>query len=187
MDIWKNIYHYRVIYADPPWQFGSKQLQKYNGDRFASLESREYQTMTTSDICSLPVNRIAYYDSALFLWATDAHLPDALRVIDAWGFKYITIAFIWSKKTVNGKQIATLGPWTMKNCEICLLATRGQMLKYKKVNNIYQLVDAVRTTHSTKPPEVRIRIESLFGMVQRVELFAREKTDGWDCWGNEVP
>lgn len=177
---------YQIIYADPPWHFGSKQLQKYNGERFASLDSREYSTMTVQDICGLPIMRIAHNDSALFLWVTDAHIPEALEVIKAWGFKYITVAFIWSKKTSTWKQVATLGSWTMKNCELCLLATRGQMLKHKKANNIYQLVEAIRTEHSTKPEEVRKRIETLFGDLPRIELFARRKVDGWDCWGNEV-
>ncbi len=177
---------YQVIYADPPWHFGSKQLQKYNGERFESLEKREYPTMTVKDICNLPVKEITYEDCALFLWTTDAHIPEALEVIKAWGFKYITVAFIWSKKTNTGKQIATLGAWTMKNCELCLLATKGQMLKFKTANNIYQLVEAERTTHSTKPEEVRKRIEQLFNLPLRIELFARKKVDGWDSWGNEI-
>lgn len=177
---------YQVIYADPPWKFGSKQLQKYNGERFESLEKREYPTMTVNNICALPVKEITCEDCALFLWTTDAHIPEALEVIKAWGFKYITVAFIWSKKTSTGKQIATLGAWTMKNCELCLLATKGRMLRFKTANNIYQLVEAERTTHSTKPEEVRIRIEQLFNLPLRIELFARKKFLGWDSWGNEV-
>lgn len=176
---------YQIIYADPPWKFSSKQLQKYHTTRFHSLE-REYNIMTTQDIMRLPVGQIAADDCALFLWTTDAHIPDALEVIKAWGFKYVTIAFIWRKITSSGKQIATLGSWTMKNCELCLLATKGKMLKYKKTNNLYQLVDAERTSHSTKPYEVRNRVELLFGNLPRIELFARQKTEGWDVWGNEV-
>jgi site-specific DNA-methyltransferase (adenine-specific) len=120
------------------------------------------------------------------LWATDAHIPEALEVIKAWGFKYVTIIFIWSKKTKSGKQAATLGSWTMKNCELCLFGTKGRMLQYKKTNNIYQLIEAARTKHSKKPEEARERIERLFGDLPRIELFAREKTPGWDVWGNEV-
>ena len=60
------------------------------------------------------------------------------------------------------------------------------MLKYKKINNIYQKVEAERTKHSKKPEKVRINIEKLFGDLPRIELFAREKSEGWDSWGNEV-
>ncbi len=113
---------YKIIYADPPWHFESKQLQKYNGERFASLASREYSTMTVHDICELPIIRIAHDDSALFLWVTDAHIPEALEVIKAWGFKYITVAFIWSKKTPNAVQsVRSLTPGLGLNFSTILL------------------------------------------------------------------
>ena len=85
-----------------------------------------------------------------------------------------------------GKTVANLGAWTMKNYEICLLGTKGSMLKHKQVNNIYQKVEAERTKHSKKPQEVRSRIELLFGDLPRIELFARQRFDGWDAWGNEL-
>lgn len=178
--------NYGVVYGDPPWHFGSKQLQKYGGSRFASLDGHEYPTMKTDEICALPVQDIVADDAALFLWVTDGHLEDGMRVISAWGFKYVTIAFIWSKKTTTGKQVATLGAWTMKNCEVCLLGIRGRMLKYKVSNREYQQVDALRTNHSRKPDEVRSRIQRIFPSLPKIELFAREKVDNWDVWGNEV-
>lgn len=177
---------YQIIYADCPWKFSSKQLQKYNGERFASLESREYPTMTIKDICNLPVKGITDKDCALFLWVTDAHIPGALEVIKAWGFTYKTVAFVWSKKTTLWKQAVTIGAWTMKNCELCFLATKGQMLQYKKANNVYQLMEEMRQVHSSKPRETRVRITRIFGDIPRIELFARHKVEGWDCWGNEV-
>jgi N6-adenosine-specific RNA methylase IME4 len=60
------------------------------------------------------------------------------------------------------------------------------MLKYKKANNVQQLVEVVRKRHSEKPEEVRRRIEQLFGDAPKIELFARERAEGWDYWGNEV-
>ena len=123
------------------------------------------------------IGRIAHKDAALFMWATDAHVKDALELFQAWGFRYVTVAFVWVKKSLNG---------TLKNCELCLMGTRGRMVQYKQKNNIPQLVEAVRTRHSEKPQEVRRRIEELFGDVERIELFARQHVPGWDCWGNEV-
>ena len=190
VDIAETGNKYRVVYADPPWRFGSKEHQRTKprgrgGPQYRPLEA-VYPTMTTEELKELDVGRIAAEDAALFMWATDAHIPDALELFRAWGFRYVTVAFVWAKKSVNGKTLSNLGPWTLKNCELCLLGTRGRMVQYKQKNNIPQLVEAVRTRHSEKPEEVRRRIEALFGDVPRIELFARRHSPGWDCWGNEV-
>lgn len=176
---------YQIIYADPPWKFSSRQLQKYSGARFSSLE-KEYDTQKSDWIESLSVSEICDENCALFLWTTDAHLKEAISVIESWGFRYITVAFVWAKKTKNGKQIATLGSWTMKNCELCLLGIKGKMLQFKKSNCVYQLVEAERFSHSEKPDEIRKRIKILFGELPSIELFAREKTEGWDVWGDQA-
>jgi site-specific DNA-methyltransferase (adenine-specific) len=176
---------YQIIYADPPWSFSSKELQKYEGKRFTSMD-KHYQTQSKKWIKELPVKNIADTDCALFLWSTDAHLKEAIEIMENWGFKYITVAFVWEKLTSTGKTAANLGAWTMKNYELCLFGTKGRMLKYKKVNNIYQKVASERTKHSKKPDQVRRNIELLFGELVRIELFARQRTEGWDVWGNEV-
>jgi len=176
---------YNIIYADPPWSFSSKELQKYGGVRFTSMD-KHYPTQSKHWIEKLPVKEITQKDCALFLWTTDAHMKEAINTMEAWSFKYVTVAFIWEKKTKLGKTVANLGAWTMKNYEICLLGTKGAMLKHKKVNNIYQKVEAERTKHSKKPQEVRHRIDSLFGNLPRIELFARDTTPGWDVWGDQV-
>ena len=176
---------YNIIYADPAWSFSSKELCKYDGKRFTSMD-KHYPTQSKTWIKDLPVNNITNNDCALFLWTTDAHIKDAIETMESWGFKYVTIAFVWEKKTKKGKTVANLGAWTMKNYEICLFGTKGSMLKYKQVNNIYQKVEAERTKHSKKPQEVRNRIELLFGDLPRIELFARQTSPGWDVWGNQV-
>ncbi|MFX0183359.1 MAG: MT-A70 family methyltransferase [Candidatus Hodarchaeota archaeon] len=176
---------YNIIYADPPWKFSSQELQKYKGERFTSMD-KHYPTQHKDWIKNLPVKNITDRNCALFIWSTDAHLKEAIETIEAWGFKYITIPFIWEKKTSKGKTVHNLGAWTMKNYEICLLGTKGKMLQHKQANNIPQKVEAVRTKHSKKPDEVRKRIEKLFGNLPRIELFARQHSTGWDVWGNEV-
>ena len=185
-DIFTTEKKYNVVYADPPWKFSSKQLQNYDGKRFKPLEE-EYNTERTLDLKEWPIKKIADKDCAIFMWTTDAHIPDAIDLMKAWGFKYTTIAFIWAKKTNKGNQVSTLGAWTMKNCEICLLGTKGHMLKYKKANNIQQLFAAERREHSRKPDEMYEFIESIFGKdISKIELFARQEVSGWDCYGNEV-
>jgi len=175
---------YNLIYADPPWQYGSKQYQD-NGRDFDPLK-RQYDTMSIDEIKLLPIKDIIDTDCACFLWVTDSHLKEGIEVLEAWGFKYKTVGFNWIKKTNKGNTFVNFAPWTLKSSELCLLGIKGTMGKYKKVNNIRQLVEAVRTTHSSKPQEVIGRIEALFGDIPRLELFCRQPRLNWSVWGNEI-
>lgn len=182
---------YNIIYADPAWTFSSRLRNgslEANGTKnvvHRSL-SETYNTMSVEEICNLKVSEITDNDCVLFMWTTDAHLEEAMKVIKSWGFKYKTIGFTWLKKEKSGVQSCYVGFWTLKCGEICLLATKGNMSKYLKKRNVRQLVEATRGRHSEKPQEVRNRIVEMFGDIPRVELFARQKVEGWDCWGNEV-
>lgn len=184
---------YQIIYADPPWDFNRGVYQDNN--RKDRIINEEYPTMDSKEIKELPIIEILNKNAALFLWVTDSHLKEGIELIEKWGFTYRTIAFVWKKITKNNKTCANVGAWTMKNCEICLLGIKGNMLQYKKKNNVFQFVEAIRTKHSKKPIEVRRRIFELFGDLPRIELFARPPKDrlfedesykGWDVWGNEV-
>lgn len=177
---------YNIIYADPPWHYGSKSaVNNTKGSEIKPL-SDHYQTMRLDDMKAMDVKRFVADDAACFMWVTDSHLDEALEVMKTWGFKYKTIVFNWVKTTSTGKYCKNVAPWTMKSSEICLLGTRGAMTKYKKANNVESLVFAQRDRHSKKPDEVRRRIETLFGDLPRVELFCRYPAAGWDVWGNEV-
>lgn len=179
---------YQIIYADPPWSYNDKM----SGHSF-SLEE-EYETQDIEWIKKLPVGGATDKDCVLFLWAVSPLLPEAFEVIKAWGFKYKTVAFCWSKRSKEGKDISNLGRWTMGNVELCLLATKGHPKRI--VNNVKQLVIAERTIHSKKPDVVRKRIVELMGDLPRLELFARNDGsrnlfnenpfDGWDTFGNEA-
>lgn len=117
-------------------------------------------------------------------WTTDAHLPFAIEVMKCWGFTYATIGFVWNKKEKSGKQVCYYGYWTMKGTEICLLGRKGKVKPIK--HNVRQLVEAERREHSRKPDIVRDKIVELLGDLPRIELFARQRTKGWDVWGDEV-
>jgi N6-adenosine-specific RNA methylase IME4 len=168
---------FNIVYADPAWRYDN------NGGQ--GVAENHYPTMNISDICALPVADIAAKDSVLFLWATFPMLPESLRVIEAWGFKFKTVAFVWLKQNkISPSWFYGMGYWTRSNAEICLLATRG---KPKRQNNsIHQLIISPREAHSKKPDEARDKIVRLMGDVPRVELFARQATPGWAVWGNEV-
>ena len=144
-----------------------------------------YPTMKLSDICALPVADIANKDCALFLWATYPNLQEAFEVIKAWKFTYKTVAFTWVKRNKKSPGwFVGLGHWTRANSEICLLATAGKPKRMSK--SVRQIVDTPIERHSKKPDIVRDRIAELMGDVPRIELFAREKPQGWDVWGNEA-
>ena len=116
--------------------------------------------MTFDAIRALAIGDLAATDSALFLWATDPMLPDALRVIEAWGFTYKTVGFCWvkSNRTSSG-YFAGMGYWTRANAELCLFATRGS--PKRKAKDVRRLVVSPRREHSRKPDEVRSGIERM--------------------------
>jgi N6-adenosine-specific RNA methylase IME4 len=177
---------YSVILADPAWGYRNKTIR--------GGAAKHYPTMTPAQVARLRVGHIAAHDCALFLWVTWPTLNDALAVIGAWGFEYKTCAFAWVKVTSTGKPATGLGHYTRANTEPCLLATRGRVHRVDLgVSQVIldetleeESIIAPRGEHSAKPPEVRNRIVRLLGDVPRVELFARERVEGWDAWGNEI-
>jgi len=141
--------------------------------------------MSIEEICALPVADIAAKDSALFMWATFPQLKEAFRVMEAWGFQYKTLAFLWLKQNRKADTwFYGMGFWTRSNAEVCLMATRGHPKRQNA--GIHQFVVARIEEHSKKPDVVRDKIVQLMGDAPRIELFARQKTPGWDVWGNEV-
>lgn len=187
---------YQIIYADPPYRFSQGihcRKDFVNNHNVKEELHIHYKTMSDNEIINMPLKEISGKQCVLFLWTTDAHLEVAIKAINNWGFKYKTVAFVWSKKR-NGNQALIIGKWNIKSCEICLLATKGTAHKLVKNFKVRQLVEAERGKHSQKPREVRNRINEMFGDLPRIELFARPPKDllfedesykGWDVWGNE--
>jgi len=168
---------YPVIYADPPWSYDDKALAGSRGS------ACKYPVMTVYEISRLPVETIADKDCILFIWCTWPHYVDAVKIIEAWGFTYKTLAFIWIKRNENGTIFKGLGHWTRSNSEFCLLATKGNP---KRIDaSISQVIESRNKEHSKKPDIVRDKIVKLCGNLPRIELFARTKVHGWDVWGND--
>jgi N6-adenosine-specific RNA methylase IME4 len=176
---------YEVIYADPPWQY--RDASKNRGGA-----ERHYPTVKIEDLMRLPVAQIAEENAVLALWATWPTLPDAIALIQAWGFTYKTCLFCWVKTAKNGTYSIGGGAYTRANSEPCLLATRGSTLtRYSR--SVRQIIESgepetlvlQRGKHSAKPPEARDRIVELFQPRSKIELFARTAPTGWDVWGNE--
>ena len=164
---------YNIIYADPPWQY-------WEGGR--KNQSQHYSTMTFDEIAKIPVQELSADNCILFLWATRVILPEAIMLIKEWGFNYSTVGFVWVKSKKDGTGFAIgLGDWTRANAEYCLIGLKGTIARKDKA--ISEIIYLPREQHSRKPAIVRELITQLVGNLPRIELFATEKTKGWETWG----
>jgi len=163
---------YQIIYADPPWAV-KKIIRKTRPNQI----EMDYPTMSLDEIKALPVGSIAEDNSCLFLWTTHAYLPKAFGVMDAWGFRYQR-TITWDKQ--NGMCLFGFHHRT----EFLLFGYRGKIEMYPRRKAIPTIVQAKSERHSAKPQIFRDLIAP-FGE-SRIELFARQRTKGWDVWGNEV-
>lgn len=180
VDIYKTDKKYSVIYADPPWEYVRSKSGKCRG-----TINLPYPTMSTEDICKLPIKTIAAPKSILFIWGTFPKLEECLKVIEAWGFKYNGLGFDWTKTNKNGTPFIGMGYYTRQNNEVCLVGVHNQKIQVYN-HSISCVVQSLRREHSRKPDEIRDSIVSLCGSVPKIELFARQEFTGWDCWGNQT-
>lgn len=178
-DIFTTDKKYNIIYADPPWQYRSKECLAQKSILNGKLNTH-YPTMTITELAKLPIRNISSENCLLFLWVVSPMLDDCIELLNLWGFKYCTVAFVWDK------QKPVPGNYTMSSCELCIVGKRGKIPTPRGARNIRQFLSEEKTIHSRKPAEIRRRIQQMFPNQQKIELFARQTFDGWDCWGNEV-
>lgn len=180
IDIFNTNKKYNIIYADPPWEY------KESGSGSRVVKSH-YPTMEIEQIKKLPIPKIAEETSILFIWVTFPRLEQGLEVIKAWGFQYYGLAFDWVKTSKNGQPSWGMGYYTRQNTEICLIGVKDKKHRIKpQCHNVLSVLHSERREHSRKPDCVRDYIVQICGDLPRIELFARQHADGWDCWGNEV-
>jgi len=170
---------WRTILADPPWhEQGSggciRGAQKY------------YPLMSEEEICAIPLREIVADQAHLYLWATNNHFPSALTVMETWGFTYKT-CITWAKTSAG----FGLGQYFRGMTEHCLFGTRGPTLPYRKKHDGKRaqgttLILAPRGEHSVKPAKIYEFAETV-SYEPRLELFARQKRQGWTVWGLEAP
>jgi N6-adenosine-specific RNA methylase IME4 len=181
IDIYNTDKKYNIIYADPPWSYKDKR----SGHKMSGGATNHYNTMSIADIKQLPVCKITDDNCMLFLWVTFPNIKEGLDVIDSWGFQYKTLGFSWIKTNKhNNKPFFGIGYYTKSNCECCLIGVKGKPIKVS--NSVSSVIISPREQHSKKPDVVRDNIVTLCGDIPRIELFARQEVEGWDCWGNEV-
>lgn len=168
---------YSVILSDCPWQYDDRK-----GSR--GVENH-YRTLSETELMHLRVRDLAADDSMHFMWVTGPFMLAGIRIMQAWGFKYVGVAFVWVKTNKKSKSLFWgMGHTTRSNSEFVLLGRRGKLPVQS--HGVHSVVMSPVLSHSQKPDEVRSRIVELCGDVPRLELFARSKCDGWDQTGLEL-
>lgn len=176
VDIYNTTNKYKTIYIDPPWP-------ERGGGKIKRGADRHYTLMSIKEICGLPIPALADENGChLYMWVTNNFLEKAFEILKKWGFRYITLV-TWNKDRIG------LGQYYRGLTEHCIFATTKKKLPYKVIagkrmqgaTGFY----APKTIHSRKPVAMREMIEQV-SYEPRIELFARERCEGWDCWGNEI-
>ena len=171
---------YQIIYADPPWDYGGGGMYGDKGQDTGGVLDH-YSTLTDHELVQLDIGRLADPNGTLlFLWTTGPMVFRSLAVMDGWGFKYATMAFVWYKQFTNP------GYYTMSQTEFCLVGKIGKIPQPRGARNVRQFVSHKRGLHSAKPDEVRDAIDLMFPTQNKIELFARSMVPGWDAWGIDV-
>lgn len=175
---------YRVIYVDPAWKFGNRNT---GGSMTSSAESK-YTVTSVADMAALPVAQLADEHCLLVMWWVGAMPQEAIDLCRAWGFRLVNMnGFVWRKLTKTGIPFFGMGFATRASSESALIGVRGKLGELIKDHSVRAVIEAKVGRHSEKPYAFREAIEKLCGDVPRVELFARDAADGWDCWGNQAP
>lgn len=170
-----------AVLADPPWRF-------VNRTGKVAPEHRRldrYDTMTRENICALPVADIAAVNSHLYLWVPNALLPDGLRVMQAWGFRYVSNV-VWAKRRKDGGPDGRgVGFYFRNVTELILFGVRGSMRTLEPGRRQVNMLETRKREHSRKPDEAYELIETC-SPGPYLELFARYPRDGWTVWGDEA-
>ena len=175
---------YQIIYADPPWDYkGQKQTGKEKQTTGGAID--QYPTMKLDDMIEEFTPKLEEWcddDCLLYMWTSSPHMDQAIKLGEAWGFNYATVAFVWFKQKTNP------GFYTMSQCELVLVFKKkgGKIPKPRGARNIRQLVSEERREHSRKPDEVRNRIVKMHPTQNKLEMFTRQRFEGWDVFGNQV-
>ena len=174
---------YQCIVIDPPWFYRLRNQDKTHRNRI------NYKPMHIEEILSLPVPDLSHpTGSVLWLWYTNNHMVEAAQCLQTWGFELKTI-LTWEKVTKDGtKTHLGVGHWLRNSTEHCALAVRGNVKAFagRTLTNQSSILHSPRREHSRKPESFYQLVDKLCPDITKLEMFARESRDGWDCWGDEA-
>lgn len=171
---------FKTILADPPWRFTNRT------GKVAPEHKRlgRYATMSLEEICDLPVETITAKDAHLYLWVPNALLPEGIRVLESWGFRYVS-NIIWAKRRKDGGPDGRgVGFYFRNVTEILLFGVRGSMRTLPPARSQVNMIESRKREHSRKPDEQYDLIERC-SPGPYLEMFARYPQDGWTAWGDE--
>lgn len=164
---------FRIIVADPPWKY------RYAWGNNRAVE-RHYPTMDLADICNMGVPALTAKDCILFLWSPANHIDEAMVVLSSWGFRFLS-SMVWRKDN------AVPGAISNVNHELVLIGVRGEPYFPNQSEKIDSVFTGPNTAHSRKPPVLEEWISKVWKPFPKLELFSRQRREGWVCWGNEIP
>jgi N6-adenosine-specific RNA methylase IME4 len=175
---------YEIVYCDPPWSYTHKTYSVSGSDGVKSLNlnhvTEQYPTLSLLEMMCWNVSSICSENALMFMWATGPVLEEAFPLMNAWGFEYMTMGFVWEKIKVNP------GYYTMSSCEYVLIGKRGKIPQPRGSRSVRQFHQEMSGRHSAKPEEIRERIEEMFPTQKKLEMFCRYPAQGWDVFGNEA-
>tara|TARA_Y100001938_G_C8017724_1_gene393516 strand:- start:183 stop:863 length:681 start_codon:yes stop_codon:yes gene_type:complete len=168
-----------VILSDPPWCYdGRTFLNKVAHETGAA--SDHYPTMTPEELKEMSIQHLCAENCIHYMWTTGPQLDISIQVLQAWGFKFKTVAFVWDKQVTNP------GYYTMSSVEYCIVGTKGAIPKPRGSRNERQFLSRRRTRHSAKPKEFIERISRMHPEQTKLEIFSRKAHTDWFCWGHDA-
>ena len=170
--------HWTTAVIDPPWPYS----RASKNNKLTGFSSQKYELLSIDDLALLPVGEIV--DGYVFLWTTGPFMPDAVRLIESWGFQWCSM-LTWIKRTVNGKLAYGAGYWFRGCTEYVIVAKKAGMSSIK--TPLRNAFEAIGLHHSSKPDYLQTEIVEKYFPGPYIELFARRTREGWDCFGDECP
>jgi len=163
---------YQAIAIDPPWDWGDEG----DADQFGRARP-VYGTMTFAELLALPVGDHADANAHLYLWITNRSLPKGFALLEAWGFRYVTM-LTWCKPHFG------MGNYYRGQTEHVLFGVRGSLPLLRRDRGT--CFTAPRGGgHSAKP-------DAFYELVEEcspgpwLEMFSRSARPGWAAWGAEA-
>ena len=171
---------FQTVLADPPWRFANRTGKVAPEHRRLD----RYSTMELDDICALPVDDVTAKNAHLYLWVPNALLPEGLKVMEAWGFRYVS-NIVWAKRRKDGGPDGRgVGFYFRNVTELLLFGVKGSMRTLAPARSQVNMIETRKREHSRKPDEQYPLIEAC-SPGPYLEMFARRARFGWDYWGDQ--
>jgi N6-adenosine-specific RNA methylase IME4 len=191
LDMFRNVFESRpppeheppqtfdLILTDPPWDYDGRTFLNKKANETGAA-SDHYPTMTPKELKEMNVQHLCNKNCIMYMWTTGPQLDVSIEVLQAWGFKYKTVAFVWDKITTNP------GYYTMSSIEYCIVGTKNAIPKPRGSRNERQFLQRKRTHHSSKPLDFIERISNMHPEQTKLEMFSRKAYKGWYSWGHDA-